>query len=81
MRVVSCIIFKISNHFLKIIHKIDVFVEISRGFMLFCIVITQTAPPASDGGRDNLHCRVLKLADKPSCLGGEDKRDKRKVMG
>ena len=32
-------------------------------------------------GLVTLHCRVLKLADKPSCLGGEDKRDKRKVMG
>ncbi len=40
--------------------------------MLFCIVI-------SYGG--DLHCRVLKLADKPSCLGGEDKRNKRTVMG
>jgi hypothetical protein len=33
------------------------------------------------GHADNTHCRVLKLADKPSCLGGEDKRDKRTVMG
>ena len=23
---------------------------------------------------ENLQCRVLKLADKPSCLGGEEQR-------
>jgi hypothetical protein len=52
-------------------HKNRCFIEITYCFVLFCIVVIRTA----------LHCRVLKLADKPSCLGGEDKRDKRKVMG
>ena len=27
------------------------------------------------------HCSVLKLADKPSCLGGEEKTDKHRIRG
>ena len=29
----------------------------------------------------NLQCRVLKLADKPSFLGGGESKDKRRIKG
>ena len=53
-------------------HKKRCFIEFNYDFVLLCIVISHG---------DKLYCRVLKLADKPSCLGGEDKRNKRTVMG